>query len=103
MNPDQNGSTWGRISAASYVVHRLVDGGAAACGRGVAAFVVQLDEGPWRQCRHCTRDADAGRAQLAAAGAAQARADLATAGPMPADLAQRIGGLLIAAQQKRAM
>ena len=40
--------------------------------------------------------------QLAAAGAAQARADLATAGPMPTDLAQRIGGLLIAAQQKRA-
>lgn len=39
--------------------------------------------------------------QLAAAGAAQARADLATAGPMPTDLAQRIGGLLIAAQQKR--
>lgn len=39
--------------------------------------------------------------QLAAAGAAQARADLAKTGPMPTDLAQRIGGLLIAAQQKR--
>ena len=32
---------------------------------------MQLDDGPWRQCRHCTRDADAGRTQLAAAGAHQ--------------------------------
>lgn len=95
--------TWGRVNATTYVVHRLVDGGVAACGRGVAAFVVQLDDGPWRQCRHCTRDADAERTELLALGAAQARADLAKTGPMPTDLAQRIGGLLIAAQQKRTM